>query len=193
MSSPACVAGARIQRVADEDRLVQLMIAYQRGDIGAFEEIYALLADEVRRYFQRAERNGSSIQDLVQDTFLEVHRSRRTYTSPLPVRPWIFGIARNVFARSCHAARFGSRLQPLDEEVERGSEIPMAEALDAESAIEALPPSVGEPWFLHHAFGFSFESIAARLGMTPMAAKLRSSRATKALRAALNVQRRTRR
>jgi DNA-directed RNA polymerase specialized sigma24 family protein len=81
----------------------------------------------------------------------------------------------------------------LDEGVERGSEIPLAEALDAKSAIETLPPSVGEPWLLHHAFGFSFESIARRLGITPMAAKLRSSRATKALRAALNVQRKGRR
>jgi DNA-directed RNA polymerase specialized sigma24 family protein len=42
---------------------------------------------------------------------------------------------------------------------------------------------------LHHAFGFSFESIAARLGITPLAAKLRSSRATKALRVALSVRR----
>lgn len=184
--------------MADEARLIELMIAYQRGELSAFEQLYALLADEVRRYFSRVHANRGSVQDLVQDTFLEVHRSRRTYTPPLPVRPWVFGIARNVSARSRHAARLWLQTQAMDGEAELaagslGTEMSSVDALDTASAIETLPSSVREPWLLHHAFGFSFESIAARLGITPMAAKLRSSRAMKALRVALSVQRRRQR
>lgn len=171
------------------------MIAYQSGELSAFEQLYALLADEVRRYFSRAHGNRGVVPDLVQDTFLEMHRSRRTYSAPLPVRPWVFGIARNVSARYRHAARLQPQTQTMDEEAglatgTRAGEMSSPEALDAERAIATLPHSVREPWLLHHAFGFRFESIAARLGITPMAAKLRSSRATKALRVALNVQRR---
>jgi DNA-directed RNA polymerase specialized sigma24 family protein len=51
-----------------------------------------------------------------------------------------------------------------------------------------LPASTRIPWLLHHLFGFSFQSIAARLGVTVMAAKLRSSRAKRALRLALRAQ-----
>jgi RNA polymerase sigma-70 factor, ECF subfamily len=176
----------------NEARLIELMIAYQGGDLGAFEQLYALLADEVRRYFGRAHRDRGLVHDLVQDTFLELHRSRRTYAPPLPVRPWVFGIARNVSARSRRAAPL---VHAVDGEAQLavgaiGNDMPSVDALDAENAIDILPRSVREPWLLHHAFGFSFESIAARLGITPMAAKLRSSRATKTLRAALNVQRR---
>ena len=184
-------------RVAEEARLIGLMIAYQGGELSAFEQLYALLADEVHRYFART-HNRSGVPDLVQDTFLEMHRSRQTYTPPLPVRPWVFGIARNVAARSVRAARLRPQTQTMDAEAELplvafGNAVPAADALDTERAIETLPRSVREPWLLHHAFGFSFESIAARLGITPMAAKLRSSRATKALRVALSVGRRRQR
>ena len=170
------------------------MIAYQSGELSAFEQLYVLLADEVRRYFSRAQGNRSVVPDLVQDTFLEMHRSRRTYTPPLPVRPWVFGIARNVSARSFRAAQLRPPTQAMHADADLpfgtlANALPSVDVLDTERAIETLPSGVREPWLLHHAFGFSFESIAARLGITPMAAKLRSSRATKALRVALSVRR----
>jgi len=167
---------------------MELMIAYQAGDLGAFERLYALLVGEATRYFSRAHRDRSVIHDLVQDLFLEIHRSRRTYTPPLPVKPWIFGIARNVSARN----RRAFRLQP-GESSEQSSDSALAvvpsdaDALDIENALTALPSSTREPWLLHHVFGFSFDSIAARLGITVVAAKLRSSRATRALRLALQL------
>ena len=85
-----------VSQSAEQRRLVELMIAYQGGNAGAFEQLYALLAEDVRRHFARVHRDRAVVSDLVQDTFLEMHRSRRTYSPPLPVRPWVFGIARNV-------------------------------------------------------------------------------------------------
>src|SRR3954467_3905055 len=91
----------------DEPRLVELMVAYQAGDAAAFAQLYSLLAAEVRRHFARSHLDPGLARDLVQDLFLEVHRSRRSYSPPLPVRPWIYGIARNVAARE-RRARFGA-------------------------------------------------------------------------------------
>jgi DNA-directed RNA polymerase specialized sigma24 family protein len=62
---------------------------------------------------------------------------------------------------------------------------PSAEALDVGSALAALPQSTREAFVLHHVLGLSFRSIAERLGVTVVAAKLRSSRAMRALRAVL--------
>jgi RNA polymerase sigma-70 factor (ECF subfamily) len=177
---------------AEDHQLVDLAIAYQGGDLGAFKQLYSILLDEARRYFARTHRDPGVVQDLVQDLFLEMHRSRRTYTPPLPVRPWIFGIARNVSARSWRAAHQQPLVQNLyDEEGELAVPAPeshalSADALDIENAVAALPTSTRDPWLLHHVFGLSFHSIAARLGITVMAAKLRSSRATRALREALS-------
>jgi DNA-directed RNA polymerase specialized sigma24 family protein len=124
-----------------------------------------------------------------------MHRSRRTYTPPLPVRPWVFGIARNVLARSRRAAQLRPQALPastLDAAltiVAPASGVPSADALDVAHALQRLPAGTRDPWLLHHVFGHSFDAIAARLGITVMAAKLRSSRATRALRLALCVTR----
>ena len=100
LSSGGSAGDVTLDPMVAEGQLTELMIAYQAGDLGAFEQLYAILAGEVTRYFSRLHRDRSVVNDLVQDLFLEVHRSRRTYTAPLPVRPWIFGIARNVSARA---------------------------------------------------------------------------------------------
>jgi RNA polymerase sigma-70 factor (ECF subfamily) len=178
-------------------RLRQLMIAYQAGDLGAFEELYAVLAGEIRRFFARSRRDRAAVNDLVQDLFLEIHRSRRSYAPPLPVRPWIYGIARNVCARD----RRKAGRQPMRCAMEADAELqaapaeglPASESLDIENALTALPASTREPWLLHHVLGLSFHSIASRLGITVMAAKLRSSRATRAIRRALTKDARPRR
>jgi RNA polymerase sigma-70 factor (ECF subfamily) len=186
------MSGPSPNEPADEARLIDLMAAYQNADFSAFEQLYAALVGDVRGYFARTHRDHGSVHDLVQETFLEMHRSRRTYTPPLPVRPWVFGIARHVAARGRRAAVLRPQeaaLFDVDGDLpvtDPASGMPSAEAMDMEKAVAGLPDAVREPWLLHHVFGCSFESIAARLGITIMAAKLRSSRATKALRVALS-------
>jgi len=158
-----------------EERLVELMVAYQAGDLAAFRELYVTLADELRGYFART--RGDAARDLVQDLFLEIHRSRRSYSRPLPVRPWVYGIARHVAARSASPRPESSTSGDFS-----NSNPSPADALDLEKAITSLPASTRDPWLMHHLGGLSFDSIAARLGISVMAAKLRSSRATRALR-----------
>jgi RNA polymerase sigma-70 factor (ECF subfamily) len=177
--------------VEDEPRLVELMIAYQAGEAAAFAQLYSRLGEEIRRHFARSQRDPALTRDLVQDLFLEVHRSRRSYSPPLPVRPWIYGIARNVAARQRRARSGEAHVhgrEAVPDSVSSG-ELSPAEALDVENAVTALPASTREPWLLHHVAGLSFDSIAARLGISVVAAKLRSSRATRALRVMLGDRR----
>ncbi|MEO7733759.1 MAG: RNA polymerase sigma factor [Kofleriaceae bacterium] len=181
------------ERVSD-GALIDLMIAYQAGDLAGFEQLYAALADDVRRYFVRAVRDPALAGDLVQDLFLELHRARRTYLPRLPVRPWVFGIARHVVARSRRAMRAGLVAQTSVDADDApaiaapSASVPSAEALDVGGAIAALPSGTRDAWFLHHVLGLSFHAVAERLGVTVMAAKLRSSRAMQALRATLRVK-----
>ena len=171
----------------EEQRLVTLMGAYQDGDLGAFERLYAALAPHLRRYFCKVFRDLSSVDDLMQETFLEMHRSRRTYAAPLPVRPWAFGVARNVLARRRRAARLQQQHAQLAADGHEAASVSAcgSEVIDIEHALAALPAKNRDSWLLHHLFGFNFDSIAAQLGITVVAAKLRSSRATRALRIAL--------
>ena len=126
--------------------------------------------------------------DLVQDTFLEIHRSRRTYLPPLPVRPWVFGIARNVLGRHRRAAWRRGRHEepPARPDGGRAGAAPR-DLGDLSAALARLPAGRREAWVLHHVHGCSFQQIADRFRIGVGAAKLRSSRAMRALRAALGV------
>lgn len=172
-----------------EDRgdaeLVHLLVAYQAGELAAFERLYAVLAGELQRYFLA---HGAVAQDLVQDTFLEIHRSRHTYLPPLPVRPWVFGIARHVLGRHRRAAwrtRHEDRAAGPVEEAAVLPTQPAIEPRDLADALARLPAGRREAWVLHHVHGLSFQQIAKRFRIGVGAAKLRSSRAMRALRAAL--------
>jgi RNA polymerase sigma-70 factor (ECF subfamily) len=177
-----------------EEDLVRLMIAYQAGEWPAFEQLYAALAGELRRYLSSAAPQGGASADLVQEAFLEIHRSRHTYLPPLPVRPWVFGVARNVLRRHRRRAWLRARHEEGGLDVEAASaasarmRVPRrVEPRDVEAALRRLPASRREVWLLHHVHGFSFQQIAERLRIGVGAAKLRSSRAMKALRAALGL------
>ena len=175
------------------------MVAYQAGELASFERLYAAVATDLRRYFTAATRDGRFVQDLAQDlvqeTFMEIHRSRRTYLPPLPVRPWVFGIARNVLGR--HRRKAGRRARHEDRGIEPADEqrwstappagSPAVEPREIEDALRRLPAGRRQAWLLHHVHGWSFQQIAEKLRIGVGAAKLRSSRAMKTLRATLGI------
>ena len=171
--------------------LVSSMVSYQAGELDGFADLYADLADDLERYFAAAAGRGVA-EDLVQDTFLEIHRSRRTYRSPAPVRPWVFGLARNVLrrhrrtawrrARREHAAAIDFRIESAHRE--RGS----VDAGHLQEALRSLPATRRAAWLLHHQHGWSFQEIATRFSIGVDAAKLRSSRAMCALRRLLGAR-----
>jgi RNA polymerase sigma-70 factor (ECF subfamily) len=74
----------------------QRMSAYVQGDERAFSALFREYAAPLFRFFARQGKRPHDAQDLVQQTFLHVHRSRADYRIGEPLRPWLFTIARNV-------------------------------------------------------------------------------------------------
>jgi RNA polymerase sigma-70 factor (ECF subfamily) len=170
--------------------LQALMVAYQRGRVEAFDALYAALAPELRAFLCAACRDAGRADDLVQETFLHLHRARATYQPGLPVRPWVRGIARRVFLMDRRAALRRTRHEAAVAAADAASTmLPPAHAGESRSltrALASVPAETRRPFLLHHVFGFSFPEIAARLGIRTGAAKVRSSRAGSRLRALLS-------
>ena len=171
-------------------RLVALMVAYQGGRIEAFEGLYAALAPELTRYF--AARAGAMASDLVQDAFLEMHRSRHTYLPPLPVAPWVFGVARNVERRYWRRhQRHDPRRVAVAATPGPGPNVPRAPGVavaEVEDALRRLPAAGRDAWLLHHVLGLSFGEIAGQLRIETGTARVRAYRAMAALRAMLGIE-----
>jgi len=169
------------------EELRGLMVAYQQGDLTAFDRLYRQLAPCLRGYLGSLVRDPARTPDLVQETFLQLHRSRRAYRPDLPVRPWAFAIARNVALMDM---RSRSRRPQTGGELPDLPVLPEAAALgDREAlrhALAALNDERREAILLHHVWGFSFAEIARLVGVTTAGARLRSSRGMADLRTALS-------
>jgi RNA polymerase sigma-70 factor (ECF subfamily) len=165
------------------------MVRYQGGSLEAFQELYAQLAPGARRYLSHLAGASEIADDLLQETFLQMHRSRAAYNPKYPVRPWVFGLARNVFLMNRRTARQWAKLHESREDLPESPVLPEADRLGSRDEIRRsiahLPQDQAEPLLLHHQWGFSFEEIAGMLGISAAAARARASRGMADLRAAL--------
>ena len=175
--------------VASDDHLRTVMVRYQAGEPAAFEELYVPLAPLLRRYLIALARDAQRADDLLQDTFLQLHRSRRTYNPSRPVRPWAFAVARHMWLMDQRTRR---RKAPPHVDLETAPELPVpaaAEGLAREDELRRmlarLPADRTEALLLHHVWGFTFEEIGKMLGIRAGAARVRASRAMSALRGLL--------
>lgn len=173
----------------DAEELRALMLEYQDGSLDAFQEIYARLAPGLRRFLCHLLRGPDFADDLLQETFLQMHRSRATYNPAYALRPWIFGLARNVFLTNrrarlrwaaVHEPREALPDFPVPPEVEK-----LGSAEEIRACLANLPADRAEALLLHHEWGFTFEEIAGMLGVSAAAARARASRGIADLRHAL--------
>src|SRR6185312_8105030 len=72
------------------------MDRYACGDDAAFSELYDLLAPRLTAFLARRTRDDALATDLVQQTFLQMHASRRHFSEGADVMPWAFAIARRL-------------------------------------------------------------------------------------------------
>lgn len=169
----------------DDQRLRALMASYQAGRFEAFDELYGLVAPRVRRFLSSQIRDASRAEDVLQETFLQLHRARRSYDPVYPLMPWVMAIARHCWLMELRRAR---RRPMADEDVTaheppvRGQAEGFADAADLEHALGILPAAQRQALVAHHHWGLSFQEIGERLGIAEAAAKLRSSRGVRRLR-----------
>lgn len=171
------------------------MAAYVSGDRRAFEQLFARLAPRLHRFFRRSFSAEATADDLLQQTFLKLHRARDTYRPDLKVAPWAFAIAARVrldeFRRRKRLAEDGDEEALARADEERASDAPATGALDADAAeavrraVDALPESQRVVIHLNRFEDMTFAEIARVLGTTEGAVKLRAFRAYATLREAL--------
>lgn len=168
----------------------QLMAAYVAGDAAAFDELFARYAPVLLRVMRQQLRSQEEANDLVQQTFLQLHRARHDFRSDAKLRPWLFTIALNL--KREHLRRLKRR--PETELALDGRHDPKANSdvgrLEAARtlhvALERLQPNYREVIELHWLGELSFPEISELLGASLSAVKVRAHRGYAALREILH-------
>jgi RNA polymerase sigma-70 factor (ECF subfamily) len=176
----------------DESGLAAMMAAYQGGDMGAFEFLYRSIAPPLRGYLRALAGDAVLADDLLQETFLQVHRARRTFEAGRPVRPWLYAIAHHVFLMNRRSSSRRARHETLADEdlpevgVDSGIET-LADRHALWRALYQISAGKREALVLYHLVGMSFREVGAVLGISEGAAKVRAHRALDDLRRVLGV------
>src|SRR6266478_3706354 len=104
----------------------QLMLEYAAGDLRAFELLFEQWAPRLHAFFRRSLGSAVDADDLLQATFLRVHRARRSFRSGLPLRGWLFTVAARLrideLRRRHRLANAEEALSWVDEEAQVSSD-----------------------------------------------------------------------
>lgn len=164
------------------------MAAYVRGDRAAFTELFARYAPRLQRLMQRDLGGAEVAHDLVQQTFLQLHRARNDFRPGAKLRPWLFTIALNL--KRQHFRRRARRPQTsLDAEgpgfepvAARGNPERSANDAQLRAALLQLPDAQREVIVLHWFEGMTFREVAQVVGASQAAVKVRAHRGYNRLR-----------
>lgn len=77
------------------------------------ERLFTESAGDLTRYFARRHGGDEGVQDLVQETFLQMARGIRDGKTPKCARGYLFGIARHL-SQAAWSQRQQARVLPLD-------------------------------------------------------------------------------
>ena len=183
--------GEEAGALRDDQAISDAMDRYASGDNAAFGELYDRLAPRLLGFLHRQTGDRARAEDLVQQTFLQMHCARETYVTGADVLPWAFAIARRL---AIDSYRRGKRVV-LDGDLDLAplvSELAPEEALRSKRAaervqqtLESLPDGQRIAFELIKLDGLSVAQAAEALGTTVTAVKLRAHRTYEALRGAL--------
>jgi len=176
----------------------QAMDRYARGDDAAFARVFSGLSPRLRAFLRRLAGSPELAEDLLQETFLRIHRARGSFGSGAAALPWAYAIARNCFLDHYRSKR-GRREReiptgPDDQPIEpaAGPDASAEEAAIARQLAEVVQRELGkmtvarrEAFVLLRFEGMSVAEAAAVVGATEGAVKLRAFHAYQAIRKAL--------
>lgn len=83
---------SNLHQLSDEDVMEQL----QAGIVQAFDIIVSRYKDRLHNFLFRYTHNHEDCEDLVQETFLRVYRSRHSYERIAKLSTWMYTIALNL-------------------------------------------------------------------------------------------------
>ena len=92
------------------DRGAERMLAFQAGDAAAFDEIISMYQTCVFQFILRTVGDRGRAEDLTQDLFVRVYRSRARYQPSAKFRTWLFTIASRLSLNELRAQRRRHRL-----------------------------------------------------------------------------------
>jgi RNA polymerase sigma-70 factor, ECF subfamily len=176
-----------------DDNIEMLMARYQQGDSSAASALVHRVSPQLHRFFAAQSFSRIDAEDLLQETWLRIHRVRHTYRPGEPALPWFYAIARHIrvdhYRKSIRIATREQKLEP--ESIPAApdpypypdpSVNPSARADELAALLAPLSPAERETIVMLKVTGMSLEEVARATASTVGSVKQKAHRAYKKLR-----------
>ena len=185
-----------MEAVAAPERDAQLMLRVRDGDHSSFGMLLERHRGPVVHFLYRMVQNQAVSEELAQEVFLRVYRSRETYEPTAKFTTWLFRIATHVALNSIRDRKKEKGHESLDEEMLDGTERQVADRQptveqemvhevklrEVRQAIEALPAKQRAAVLMHKYESLDYAQIAKVLSCSESAIKSLLFRAYETLR-----------
>ena len=169
----------------DRESELALVARLKARDTDAFDEVYAAYNARLFNFLARLTRRRDVAEDLVEETWLRVVSSATRLQHDTRLAPWLFTIARNLFASYCRSraldydAMSGPSLWPIQPAEPSPFEAAAATELQqrVEVALATLPGIYREALLLVAQEGLTPAEAAGVCDISPEAMRQRLSRA----------------
>jgi RNA polymerase sigma-70 factor, ECF subfamily len=183
----------------EESTDAQVMLRVKTGDQSAFDYLVQKYRRPMVSFMYRMARNTAAAEDLAQEVFLRVYRSRESYEASAKFTTWLYRIATNLAVNHARDTRHERpeitvSLDEPDEDTGTTIEVPDAN-LNAEQAmvrrermlairrkVEALPEQQKLAVIMHKYQQMDYKQIAEVLKKSESATKSLLFRAYESLR-----------
>ena len=189
-SRAALAYAPRMSHVPDDGAL---MLRYKDGDIAAFETLYRRHNDALYRYLLRLCRHRESAEDIFQEVWGKIIKSRDNYRVTAKFTTFLYRVAHNCFID--HLRRNKRHANGLEFDVDQHAGSDDQPDMDTErllakerlaKALLDLPDEQRDVFLLHEEAGLSIDEIASVTGSKRETAKSRLRYAVSKLRDAIS-------
>ena len=195
-AQPAGESDVAASSAREVEELKQLMLRYQSADADAAAELVERLSPRLARFLAGPVYTRAFAEDMLQECWLRIHRSRAAYRPGTPVLPWVYAIARHTRIDSYRRRRKidlrETALEQISDTDGRASTPAKTPDLDLWRLVERLPSGQREVILMLKVSGMTLEETAGATGSTVGAVKQKAHRAYVKLREMMESQSRER-
>lgn len=161
------------------------------GDLEAFDSIMTCYETRLLRFLIGLVGDVEIAQELCQDTFLAAYQALPKVKGELRLSAWLHTIALNK-ARSHHRSRKYKTFVSIDDHVVASATVDPQDAVPHQDLVRStlgqIPKQYAEALLLHISSGLSCREMAAVIGCSEGALKVRLMRARVAFRKAYDTE-----
>lgn len=180
----------------------EVMLELKAGNMDAFDILLAKYRRPIIHFMFRMVHNQAIAEELAQEVFLRVYRSRETYRAEARFSTWLYRIATNLgvnHARDTRSERTAATVELDEPDPETGTTPDLADATPSAEAqmlrrermnairqhVMALPERQRTAVLMHKYEGLDYKSIGEVLKLSESATKSLLFRAYQTLRGKL--------